>query len=186
MGSALSDKSRMADRVTARACQYGMLMPMLEVSRSIVIQRALVEVQAQFGDVAYHERRGHHRGVQFLVTRDDAAECEYDQITRIGPKSLRQRFRLDRADPAHQVNALLEGVFAPGSITFDFAASGADATQVRATLRSEASGAARLAAPLLRRLLGRALAQGLDEDRNDLESGDYARRAELGATERAQ
>jgi hypothetical protein len=40
---------------------------MLEVSVCVIIRRSLDEVQAQFADVAYHERNGHHRGVCFHV-----------------------------------------------------------------------------------------------------------------------
>ena len=147
---------------------------MLQAARSITIHRSLSEVRAQFGDVAYHQERGHHRGVAFRVLEDSRACCEYEQETRVGPLRLRQRFRLVRDDPAHQVNELLDGAFAPGSITFDVVADGNDATKVTATLRSERGGLTRIAAPLLRHVLARALTQGLEEDRDDLESGSYA------------
>jgi hypothetical protein len=114
--------------------------------------------------------------VAFRTIDDSAERCDYEQVTRLGPVRLRQRFRLLRSDPARQVNELVAGAFAPGSITFEFAASGNESTVVTATLRSERSGVTRIAAPLLRPLLGRALAKGLEEDRADLESGNYAQR----------
>ncbi len=147
---------------------------MIEVAAQVGIRRPLDEVQRQFGDVGYHQRAGHHRGVQFVVHHDAPDRCEYDQVTRVGPLRLRQTMRLDRADPAHQVNSLVKGPFAPGSITFEITPESEDVTNVVATLRSEQGGLARLAAPLLRRQLRRALAQALDEDRKDLESGAYA------------
>ena len=148
---------------------------MLKVTRSTLIQRPLEDVQAQFGDIAYHEARAHHRGVRFRVLGDDdEGRCGYEQVTSVGPARLRQRFRLDRADPAHQVNDLLEGAFAPGRITFDVVGEAADMTRVTATLSSERGGLTSIAAPILRVVLGRALAQGLREDRDDLESGSYA------------
>jgi hypothetical protein len=147
---------------------------MIEVSRSIAISRPLLEVQAQFGDVGYHQRRGHHRGVVFRVLGETSELCDYEQETRVGPIRLRQHFLLRRNDPTHQVNELLDGAFAPGSITFDVVADGDDRARVTATLRSERRGIARVGAPLLRRVLARALAQSLDEDRVDLESGSYA------------
>lgn len=146
---------------------------MLKVARSVTIRRPPGEVQAQFGDVAYHQDRGHHRGVAFRVLEDSQTCCEYEQETRVGPWRLRQRFRLLRADGAHQVNELIEGAFAPGSITFDVIADGNDAANVTATLCSERAGLTRIAAPFLRRMLARALAQSLEEDRVDLESGSY-------------
>lgn len=148
---------------------------MLALSRSTSIRRPLAEVQAQFGDIAYHERQGHHRGVRFRVLRDNAdGRCEYEQVTRIGPARLRQRFRLDRTDRGHQVNALLDGAFAPGSITFDIRGESHDGTQVTATVSSRQGGLTKVAAPLLRAVLARVLDQSLDEDRDDLESGNYA------------
>ena len=136
-------------------------------------------MQRQFGDVAHHERTGHHRGVTFLLDRDDGRSCHYRQETKVGHLTLRQSFVLDRDDPTHQVNRLESGTLSPGSITFDIAERGPDETEVTATLTSESTSlAARLAAPLLRAGLGRALAQALDEDRDDLESGRYAHRAD--------
>ena len=59
--------------------------------------------------------------------------------------------------PAHQVNVLISGAFSPGSITFDVVADGPDGAEVTATLCSTRPGLTQLAAPLLRRTLGRAL-----------------------------
>lgn len=152
---------------------------MISVQRSITIRRPVADVQRQFADVAYHERTGHHRGVTFIVDTDDEHTCHYRQETKVGPLTLRQSFVLDHDDPAHQVNRLESGTLSPGSITFDIAERGPDETEVTATLTSEStSRAARLAAPLLRAGLGRALAQALDEDRDDLESGRYAHGAD--------
>lgn len=148
---------------------------MIEVSRSVTIHRPLEEVQAQFGDVAYHERNGHHRGVIFRVVEETSAHCDYEQETRIGPLRLNQQFRLQRGEPAHQVNELLKGPFSPGTVTFDVIAEGQDASQVTATLRSTRRGLTRIAAPLLRRTLARALGKALAEDKGDLESGAYVR-----------
>jgi hypothetical protein len=148
---------------------------MIEVSRSVTIHRPLDEVQAQFGDVTYHQRNGHHHGVTFRVVEETPAHCDYEQETRIGPLRLRQRFRLQRGEPAHQVNELLVGPFSPGTITFDVIAEGPEAARVTATLRSTRRGLTRIAAPVLRHTLTRALAKALAEDKGDLESGAYVR-----------
>lgn len=145
---------------------------MMEVRKTITIRRPVDEVQAQFQDLAYHERRGHHRGVTFVVSSESEESCGYSQTSQFGQLRLRQKFRLDRDDASHQVNELVSGPFSPGSITFDIVDS-ADGAIVTATLQSTRRGVTQLAAPLLRRVLTRALAQGLDEDRADLESGDY-------------
>ena len=145
---------------------------MLEISRTVRIERPASVVAAQFGDVAHHQRAAPHRGVEFRVLSDSSQECEYEQVTRLGPVRARQRFVLERTDPGHQVNRITEGLFAGGSITFDIDDDG-PTSEVTATIRHEPRGVQRLAAPVLRRVLGRALAAALDEDRVDLESGRY-------------
>jgi len=147
---------------------------MLEAKASVTIRRPLDEVQAQFGDVAYHQRAGHHRGVKFHVVSESSQSCSYSQETRVGPARLRQHFELDRTVPGHQVNSLISGLFSPGSITFDIVADGDDGASVTATLCSTRPGFTQLAAPLLRRSLARILTRSLKEDRDDLESGRYA------------
>lgn len=79
---------------------------MLAVSERIAVDRPLAVVQAQFADVAYHARSGHHQGVTFVVVTDDADRCTYQQVTRAGPVRLRQSFELDRRDPSKQVNTI--------------------------------------------------------------------------------
>jgi hypothetical protein len=152
---------------------------MLEVSAQVTIHRPLAEVREQFGDVGYHERNGHHRGVSFHVVSETAQSCSYSQVSRVGPLRLHQDFELDTSVPAHQVNMLVSGPFSPGSVTFDIVADGDDGAKVTATLCSTRPGFTQMAAPLLRRSLARALSRALEEDRDDLESGRYASR--LGA-----
>jgi len=147
---------------------------MLEVTEHIAIERPVTVVEAQFGDVAHHERSGVHRGVQFVVVDETAEYCVYEQITRLGPAKLRQSFRLERDDPARQVNVIIAGAFRGGSITFDIAPDReADVTLVSATLRAPVRGITAWLAPVLRRALSRSLSKALAEDRRDLESGSY-------------
>jgi hypothetical protein len=145
----------------------------LEVTQRIVIDQPVARVQAQFGDVAHHASAGVHRGVTFVVVDECPEYCDYEQITRMGPARIRQSFRLERGDPACQVNVLTAGAFAPGSITFEIVPANA-ATAVTATLRAPLRAPAAWFAPILRRVLGRSLAKALAEDRRDLESGEYA------------
>jgi hypothetical protein len=143
---------------------------MLTVVRSITIERPTAEVRAQFADVAHHERSGVHRGSRFTVLADPGDTCTYDQVT--GP--IRQRFALDRRDPAHLVNTVTDGAFTGGTLTFDIREAATDTSEVTATLSAPTGGVTGLLAPLLRVVLGRALAKALGEDRRDLESGAYA------------
>lgn len=150
---------------------------MWEISESVRIGRPVAEVQAQFSDVAHHQAVAPHRGVTFRVLDDSTERCEYEQVTRVGPARSRQRFVLDRtADgyPTEQVNRIVEGLFHGGSITFTVLPDG-DGTSVTATVRHDPGRLARLASPVLRRVLRRSLAAALEEDRIDLESGNYER-----------
>ena len=148
---------------------------MWEISESVRIGRPLAEVRAQFADVAHHEAVAPHRGVTFRVLADSAESCEYEQVTRVGPVRSRQRFVLDRTEPGYpdeQVNRIVAGLFNGGSITFGFRPDG-DGTEAVATVRHDPGPVARLASPVLRRVLSRSLAAALEEDRIDLESGRY-------------
>jgi hypothetical protein len=54
-----------------------------------------------------------------------------------------------------------------------FRADGPDLTATTLTVEMPVPGFRRLAAPLLRQLIGRRLLKALDEDRRDLEGGRY-------------
>jgi hypothetical protein len=150
---------------------------MWEIAEWVRIGRPVAEVQAQFADVVHHQAVAPHRGVTFRVLADSADSCVYEQVTRIGPFRTRQQFVLDRTlagYPAQQVNRIVAGPFHGGSITFAFRPDG-DGTAVTATVRHDPGRAARFAGPVLERVLRRSLAAALEEDRADLESGNYSK-----------
>lgn len=146
---------------------------MLEVTRSIVIDRPVDDVAAQFADIAHHERTGVHRDVTFHVVAEAENWCDYDQRSRVGPGTVRQRCHLDRHDRRHQVNTITRGMFRGGTLYFEIASNGLGASHVTATVTAPTSLLTRLLAPVLRPQLGRSLATALDEDKADLESGHY-------------
>jgi hypothetical protein len=145
----------------------------LTVARDVVIARPHRLVEDQFADVAHHAATGVHRGVRFEEVEGGPTRCTYDQVTRQGPVSLRQRFVLDRGDRARQVHTVVSGAFAGGTMTFDIRPVDDATTTVTATLEAPVGVLTGLAAPVLRAVLGRSLARALDEDRRDLESGAY-------------
>lgn len=153
---------------------------MLVVTRTITIRSPAEVVRSQFADVAYHEAAGVHRGVSFTVLDESTTECVYEQFTGRGPARLRQRYRLDRSDPAHQTNTVTAGPFRGGVLAFDIDASPPGSTVVTATLTSRSTAVTRLAGPVVRRMLGRSLDRALAEDKADIESGAYERRARSG------
>lgn len=148
---------------------------MWEIAASVRIRRPLAEVQAQFADVAHHEAVAPHRGVTFRVIEDSGEACRYEQVTRSGPFRSRQQFVLDRrlaGYPAEQVNRIVAGPFHGGSITFALRPEG-DGTAVTATVRHDPGPVTRVASPVIARVVRRSLAAALEEDRLDLESGNY-------------
>lgn len=147
--------------------------PPLTVTRSVVIGSPISIVAAQFADVAHHQRTGPHRNVAFRVLTESDDHCDYEQHTRVGPRTIYQRFELDRSNPHHLVNTVTAGMFTDGAITFDIVPAGGATTEVTATLTAPPSPLTRLAGPMLRRVLGRSLAIALEEDQIDLESGCY-------------
>lgn len=146
---------------------------MLSVTREITIDRPVEVVRSQFGDIAHHAGAHPHKGVTFTVIEDAADHCDYEQVTKAGPVRLRQRFHLDRHDPARQVNELVDGAFAPGSITFQIDPAGESASKVTAVLEAPGTRLTSVLGPVLRPMLGRGLAKALEEDRAILESGSY-------------
>jgi hypothetical protein len=150
---------------------------MLTVARTITIHRPADVVRSQFADVAYHERTMVHRGVRFTVLDESATHCTYEQVTHRGPVRLRQRYRLDRSDPAQQAHTVIAGTFRRGTLTFDIHPSTPTSTVVTATLTAPPTAVSRVAGPLLRRALGRSLDHALAEDQADIESGAYERHA---------
>jgi hypothetical protein len=150
---------------------------MLAVTRTVTITRPPEVVRSQFADVGYHERSQPHRGARFVVLEESATECVYEQVTGQGPLRLRQRYRLGRRDPAHLTNTVIAGPFRGGSLVFAIDGSGPDSTVVTAVVSAPGTRATRLAAPLLRRALGRSLQRALGEDKADIESGSYERQS---------
>lgn len=150
-------------------------MSRIDVRRSTRIEREATIVRRQFGDVAHHERSGVHRGVRFEVLNEDAESCRYLQITHLGPLRLRQEFMLPRTDDGPLVNEVIAGQFAGGTITFTITPSpdSVAASDVEARLNAELTGMQAPLAPILRRVIPRALATALQEDKEDLEHGGY-------------
>ncbi|MGA9278534.1 SRPBCC family protein [Ilumatobacter sp.] len=148
-------------------------MPSLDVRRSISIAAPADIVRRQFADVAHHAETNLHRGVRFEVLNEDGARCHYRQVTRVGPVRITQELELERLDEGPLINTVISGQFAGGTITFDVQPDGADRSTVEARLDAEVRGLDAVVAPLLRRSVRRAFARGLEEDRNDLESGSY-------------
>jgi hypothetical protein len=145
----------------------------ITVADSIRIARPIDVVRQQFGDVRHHAERRVHRGVTFTVLSDSAAECRYRHEVRVA--GLRQvgEVILTRAADGSQTNLFTSGSNAGMKIIHTFHPDGADATVATVTIELPLRGRRSLLAALVRRIVRRDLARGLEEDRLDLEERGY-------------
>lgn len=148
---------------------------MLRASATQRIERPVEEVRAQFADVAHHEAHPPHATVRFEVIEDDGAGgCRYRQVSKLGPVKLRQEMEMTETAPGVLENRVIKGQMAGGVLRFTIVEAGEGASEVTAELEAPLNAVQRLAGPLLQRQVARALADALEEDRRDLESGTYA------------
>ncbi len=149
---------------------------MLKIEESVRIACPADLVRAQFADLDHHEHHCPHRRASFRVLDDSTEACHYELIARIGVLKLRQEFVLDRTSDDDLVNTVIKGPLRGGTITFRVRGEGVGSV-VTAIVQGQPRRLERLAGPVLRRVLQRNLARGLDEDRVDIESGHYSRPA---------
>jgi hypothetical protein len=142
-------------------------------SRTIRIGRDADVVAAHFADIGHHERTGVHRKAAFELVDEDGDEVRYLQRSIIGGRSIPQTMVLDRSNPRHLVNAIVDGPLAGGAVIVDIGAVDDSSSTVTATLQLPDRIGFRLIAPLLLRITGRDLQAALEEDRVDLEDGGY-------------
>jgi hypothetical protein len=149
-------------------------MGSLDVSRSITINRPAPVVRRQFADIAHHQATNVHGGVRFEVQSDDGQMCRYRQISKLlGPIQLTQEFQIPITDVGPLVNTIIKGPFHGGTISFVVADAGNGQSTVEARIASAVNGIQALALPVLRIAIGQKLAQGLAEDKIDLEGPNY-------------
>ncbi len=146
---------------------------MRPITRTITIARPPDLVARQFADVPHHERAGVHSSTAFQLLSDDDETVHYIQRSKIGPRTAEQTVHLDRRDPYHLINTFTDGPFAGSTLTFDIEAFDEEAARVTATLTPSKTALTRLLGPLLTIAIKRDLTAALDEDRQDLESGNY-------------
>jgi len=147
----------------------------LSVTASMRIQRPIAIVCQQFGDVEHHARNRVHPDVKFTLRSQSENECRYRQAYRLAgiPLPLADEVILKRAADGTITNEVLSGSNAGARLTSRFRADGPSATLAEVTIELPLAGPKKLLAPLVRLLIRRQLAKGLEEDRRDLEDGGY-------------
>jgi hypothetical protein len=149
------------------------MMREIRVILTQVIDRPATIVRRHFFDMQHHQEHRVHAAAQFRVVEQTEEHCDYEQRTAIGPFTIRERSRLERAGD-DLINRCVEGP-GRGTVTkFTFRDVGDSGTEVSADITAPVRGLAVLFAPLLRRMLTRGFRQALAEDRFDLEENGYA------------
>jgi hypothetical protein len=148
-------------------------MRSLEVSRSIIINRRAAVVRRQFGDMAYHQVMGVHKGVQFEIFADDDTRCRYRQVARLGPVRLTQEFELARTPEGPLVNTITRGQFKGGTISFFVEPIDESRSTVEVRVAAQARGVEAAVLPIARFMIQRGFTRSLLEDKVDLEGSNF-------------
>jgi hypothetical protein len=142
---------------------------------SVLIERPADEVRAQFNDVVYHATHPVHPDIKFTVLSSGDGTCRYSQELRIA--GMRQ---VDEISNTTLFNGDLRsdyvaGMNAGGTLLVTFRPVSDSITAVTASLRVPLRGLKALIAPVFTREAEKALRRTCEQDKRDLEAGNYAR-----------
>ena len=145
----------------------------IRVTSSGSINRPLEEVRQQFADMAYHAAAHVHPGVRFTVVSQDERQCRYRQeVTLLGMRQADELVNTWLPDGSLHSEAVA-GTNQGLRVLYRFAGNASRAV-VWVTFEIPARGVKWLIAPLFRLVALRALRKAFEEDRWDLETGEYA------------
>ncbi len=153
-------------------------------THSGVIERPLDEVRAQFADMAYHVAQNVHPEVHFTIHSAHGNACAFRQeISLAGMRQADEVVNTVLADGSLQSD-FVGGMNAGGRLLVSFVPEDTSATRVSAVLTIPAKGLKMLLAPVLGAAAQKALEKAFEQDKRDLEAGNYERysRAHLAAT----
>jgi hypothetical protein len=143
------------------------------VSASTHIARPIDVVRRHFTDVDHHVRHRVHPDVAFTPLADSGDECRFRKTIRILGIPVIDEVVLRRQADGSITEDSVAGPSTGMRLVSRFRADGPDLTATTLTVEMPLPGFKRLVAPLLRRLVLRRLIRALDEDRRDLERGQY-------------
>jgi hypothetical protein len=145
----------------------------LVVSASTHIARPIDVVRRHFSDVDHHTRNPVHPDVEFMPLVDRGDERRFRKTIRILGISVADEVVLRCQADGSITEDSVAGPSTGMRLVSRFRADGPDLTATTLTVEMPVPGFRRLAAPLLRQLIGWRLVKALDEDRRDLEGGRY-------------
>jgi hypothetical protein len=145
----------------------------LVVSRSTHIARAIDVVRRHFSDVEHHWRNPVHPGVEFTPLDDPEGACRFRKTISILGIPIVDEVVLERHPDGSITEESVAGPNTGMRLVSRFRADGPERTATTLTVHMPLPGLKRLAAPWLRFFIARRLSRALDEDRRDLEGGNY-------------
>lgn len=143
--------------------------------RSIIIERPIEEVRAQFCDIPYHASNNVHDGLHFTVHSVAGNVCRYAQEVRIAGMLQRDESVNTLQEDGTLVTDVVSGMNAGARLVVTFAPLGDRVTKVNARFTIPLRGAKALIAAVFQREVQRKLDLYAQQDKADLESGAYER-----------
>ena len=140
-----------------------------------LIGRAIDVVQAQFVDMAHHERTRVHRDLEVKNARPVANGFRFTASRRVFGMLQVDESEVLRHPDGSSTLCSLSGSNAGLKITQTFESRGPESTLVRTEVNMPVTGLLKLLLPLVRFGIQRDLAIALEEDRIDLEQRKYAK-----------
>jgi hypothetical protein len=137
------------------------------------IRRPLAVVRAQALDMAAHIRRNVHHDIKYLILRENPEGCRVRAETRLlGMKQI------DEIELRAHEDGTVSQTYVQGSnqglrVVFRFEEGWGAVTWVLVTAEAPVEGWRRLLKPLLGRAVRNLGEMALEEDRADLEEGNY-------------
>jgi polyketide cyclase/dehydrase/lipid transport protein len=149
------------------------VMTVLVIHASARIARPIEVVRRHFMDVEHHRANGIHPAIEFtlLPSAGSPNEVRHRRKTHMMGVPLVDEVVSRRQPDGSVIESFVAGDSAGTKVTFRF--EGSDETEVTMTVELPLAGIRRLAAPIVRRLTQRRMIKALDEDRRDLEEGEY-------------
>lgn len=144
-------------------------------SHSVIIERPVDEVRAQFCDIPYHATHNVHDGLRFTVHSVDGNVCRYAQEVRIAGMPQRDEAVNTLQPDGTLTTEVVRGMNTGAHLIFGFEPLDDNATVVSAHFTIPLRGAKALIAPVFQREVQRKLELYAQQDKADLESGAYER-----------
>jgi hypothetical protein len=130
-------------------------------------------VRKQFSDFDHHIRHQVHRGVHFSILDKSNGKVRLRVESKLAGLPQKDEWLVYTTSEGHLMHEFITGMNKGGGIEVQFNPDGSDATIVEARAFLPNKGIKRLFAPVFRKALQKIGERSFEEDRVDLENGNY-------------